>query len=331
MIRIALRKHDPEWARRYELHEARLRTALGDRPASIEHIGSTAIPGLAAKPVVDIIVGGIDPHDCPARAALERAGYAVVVDEDGHRMYAPADRSAHVHFWSDARETERHILFRDWLRDRVDDRALYEDVKRRLALRPWNDANEYAQAKTAVIESILKRARGAPDGPRIDTFARLLLETLPADANVLEIGAGEGRLATRLAVAGHHVVALDRELRSSFPIAEIAFEEYVAPPATFECVAAALVLHHVNCLEATLEKVAILLKPGGIVAIDDYGWERSGDPTFRTDRASLHTSASMLEALRRIFEEIYYRDHAYFDDGAGDDALAFTFIGRRRS
>ena len=145
-------------------------------------------------------------------------------------------------------------------------------------------------------------------------------------ANTLVYVKGEG-----IVLNEPSVVALDRELRSMFPIAEIAFEEYVAPPATFECVAAALVLHHVNCLEATLEKAAMLLEPGGIVAIDDYGWERSGDPTFRTDRASLHTSASMLEALRRIFEEIYYRDHAYFDDGAGDDALAFTFIGRRRS
>lgn len=330
MTRVVLAAHDPAWASSYASHRKRLRAALGER-ATIEHIGSTAVPDLAAKPVVDILIAGVCPNDEQTRIVLARAGYDVVVDETGHRMYAPPERDAHVHLWEHAKDIERHLVFRDWLCAHPEDRQLYEHVKRRLALRLWEDINDYAQAKNAVIETILRRARGAAAaGPRIDVFARLLLEVLPARADVLEIGAGEGVLAAKLLQAGHRVVALDRELRSTFPIVLGVFEEYVASPASFDCVAAQLVLHHVGDLQVTLEKIAMLLEPHGIVAIDDYGWERSDDPAFREDRKGLHSSQVMLEALRRHFDEVYYGDRAYLEDGAGDDALAFTFVGRRR-
>jgi GrpB-like predicted nucleotidyltransferase (UPF0157 family) len=159
VIRIELAEHDPRWALRYATHRARLLEALGESAATIEHIGSTAVPGIAAKPVVDMLVTGVDFFDARARSRLESAGYEVVVDEPGHRMYAPADRSAHVHFGADPREERHHVLFRDWLRDHPEDRVLYENVKRRLAAQPWSHTNEYAQAKSAVIQAIVRRAQ----------------------------------------------------------------------------------------------------------------------------------------------------------------------------
>jgi len=97
-----------------------------------------------------------------------------------------------------------------------------------------------------------------------------------------------------------------------------------------------LVLHHAADLEATVAKMADVLAPEGIVAIDDYGWERLDDDSpeataWRKDREDLHTSASMLAALDRAFERTHYHDHAYLDDGRGSDRIAFTYVGTRRS
>jgi SAM-dependent methyltransferase len=245
-------------------------------------------------------------------------------------MYRTPDMSVHVHLWqADSSEIERHLAFRDWLRSHPADRALYEHVKRKLAEREWADRNDYAQAKTPVINAIMRRANGQKAGPRIDDFARIIRQYVPSPARILEIGAGEGELAHKLTASGYHAIALDRFLRSTFPIVESSFEEYAGDPNSFDCVAAQLVLHHVDDLDATLEKAASLLRAGGMLAIDDYGWERSDDPEFRADRADLHSSQTMLRALRAHFNEIAYFDHAYFDEGAGTDRLGFTFIGRR--
>jgi 2-polyprenyl-3-methyl-5-hydroxy-6-metoxy-1,4-benzoquinol methylase len=204
-------------------------------------------------------------------------------------------------------------------------------VKREYTKRHWETSNDYADAKDAVVRTIMRRARGEGSGPRIERFAALVLGYLPKHARILEIGAGEGLLSARLAAAGHDVVALDTQLRSRFPIVETSFEEYEAPPHSFDCVAAQLVLHHATDLHAMLDKIEMLLNGGGIIAIDDYGWERSDDEAFRAERSDLHTSNTMLRALRERFAEIFYADHAYFQDGAGDDSLAFTFIGARKS
>lgn len=327
MIRIALAPYNPDWPGNFEEHAKRIAAALGERVVRIEHIGSTSVPGLAAKPVIDIIVEGVHPHDVAAREALTSAGYHVTVDEPGHCIFEPPALDVHIHLWEDPRDVERHILFRNWLREHAADRTLYEAVKRRLAERTWRSSNDYAEAKSAVVRTILRRAAGEQRGPRVDAFASLLLARLPPQGRVLEIGAGEGLLAEKLAAEGHDVVALDRDLRSTFPITEGTFEEYDAPANSFDCIAAQLVLHHADDLGGMLEKISQLLKPHGILAIDDYGWERSDDPAFRADRADLHTSQTMLHALRKRFRELYYADHAYFNDGAGDDSLAFTWIG----
>lgn len=328
MIRLELADYDPTWISRFEEQRARIAQILGTRATRIEHIGSTSVPGIAAKPIIDILVDGVQHDDEAARAAFESAGYRIIVDEPGHRPYAPADRDAHVHLWSDPADVERHLVFRDWLRRHPEDRALYEHVKRRLTTREWPTANHYAQAKTAVIDTIVRRASGESSNERIEYFADLLLQHLPRASRVLEIGAGEGLLAQRLTDAGHEVIALEPQLRSFFPITESSFEAYEAPDASFDCIAAQLVLHHVDDLEATLAKVERLLTPGGIIAMDDYGWERSHDATFREQRRDLHTSEAMLSALRKRFDEAFYAEHGYVKGAEGDRPLGIMFLGK---
>jgi GrpB-like predicted nucleotidyltransferase (UPF0157 family) len=150
----------PEWPVRFERERARLLAALGPVARAIEHIGSTAVPGLAAKPVVDVLVTVADPDVEAAYApALERAGYLPRVREPGHRMFRTPDRSVHVHVWGrDDPEVGRYLAFRDRLRASREDRQAYERLKRELAGREWEDANHYAQAKGGLIEAILARA-----------------------------------------------------------------------------------------------------------------------------------------------------------------------------
>ena len=300
---------------------------MGSTALRIEHIGSTAVPGIWAKPVIDVLVAVADVRDPGTVSALSSAGYELRVDESGHRMFRNVDADAHVHLWSAQEDIERHLTFRDWLRGNDEERALYEHVKRQLTQREWRSQNDYAEAKTPVVSAILRRANGRHDGPRVESFAELILKRLPQRASVLEIGAGEGRLARILARAGHDVTALDRHLRSSFPIVETSFEDYDAGTKRFDCVAAQLVLHHADGLDAFLEKIHLLLKPGGFVAVDDYGWERSDDPAFRKEREDLLTSETTLAALRKYFREDSYFDHAYLEEGAGTDLLGYTFFG----
>lgn len=329
-VRIDLVPYDAAWTARFRLEHERLLKTLGDRAVRIEHIGSTAVPNLAAKPVVDILVAVEDPRDPQLQRALGALGYDLVVDEPGHRMYRPATMDVHVHVWHwDDPEVERHITFRDWLRRHPEDRDLYEHVKRKFAEREWSNRDEYADAKTPVISAILRRARGQARGPRVEAFAGVISNYVPPHGTILEIGAGEGELAALLHSRGYRVVALDRHLRSRFTIVESSFEDYEAPPESFDCIAAQLVLHHAGDLSAMLSKASRFLRRDGILAIDDYGWERSNEPAFRADRSDLITSESMLGALRSHFSEVAYFDHAYFEEGAGTDRLGFTFIGKR--
>jgi GrpB-like predicted nucleotidyltransferase (UPF0157 family) len=329
-MRLTLAEYSGAWPARYARERERIASALRERAIRIEHIGSTAVPGLAAKPVVDILVAVQNIRDTQTHLALRGIGYALAVDEPDHRMYRTPQTDVHVHVWPvGSPEIERHLKFRDWLRAHPADRGLYEHVKRKFAEREWNDRKDYADAKTPVVNAILRRANGQRYGPRIDAFANAIAEFVPRPARVLEIGAGEGELARMLHDIGYEVVALDRHLRSTFPIVESSFEKYEAPLESFDCIVAQLVLHHVSNLPASLQKASSLLRHGGMLAVDDYGWERSNDPAFRADRADLLTSRTMLPALRSHFIQVAYFDHAYFDEGAGRDRLSFTFIGRR--
>jgi GrpB-like predicted nucleotidyltransferase (UPF0157 family) len=156
-VHIQLFPHDPAWARRYARERDRICCALGDRARRIEHIGSTAVPGLSAKPIVDVMVTVTDAEDDAAwLPALEAAGYALAVREPGHRMLRPADGAVNVHVWSAGGEEERRrLLFRERLRRSRRLRRDYEDLKRRLAERPWPSVDAYADAKGPFIERAL--------------------------------------------------------------------------------------------------------------------------------------------------------------------------------
>ena len=157
---IVMIDYDLGWPARFETERTRVRQALGASAMRIEHIGSTAVPGLAAKPIIDLLVTIEDPDDgAAAEAALESVGHELRVREPGHRMFRTPQRDVHVHIWRDTNpDVTRHLRFRDRLRQSPEDRQADEQLKRQLATRDWADMNEYAEAKGPLIEAILARA-----------------------------------------------------------------------------------------------------------------------------------------------------------------------------
>jgi GrpB-like predicted nucleotidyltransferase (UPF0157 family) len=163
---IVIVDYAPAWAGRFEVERERIERALGAAALSIEHIGSTAVPGLAAKPIIDVLVTVEDPDDPGLVPPLEAAGYELRVREPGHRMFRTPARDVHVHVWAETDpEVGRYLAFRDQLRRSQADRAAYEQLKRALAVRDWNDMNEYADAKGELIAAILAAAETGA-GPR---------------------------------------------------------------------------------------------------------------------------------------------------------------------
>ena len=153
---IVIADYDPAWPRRFEAERARIAGALGERALRIEHIGSTSVPGLAAKPIVDVLVEVAALDDA---AGLEPAGYVLRVREDGHRMFRTPELDVHVHVWpSGSPSIAADLAFRDRLRESDEDRDAYEALKRELAAREWPDMNHYAEAKGPLIREILARA-----------------------------------------------------------------------------------------------------------------------------------------------------------------------------
>jgi GrpB-like predicted nucleotidyltransferase (UPF0157 family) len=161
--KIRLADYDPAWPGLFEREAARIRAALGDRVLRLEHIGSTSVPGLAAKPVIDILLIVADPADEDAYVApLERAGYRLIIREPGwhqHRLLKGPDTDINLHVHPpDSPEVERNLRFRDHLRADPADRALYERTKRELAAQDWTYTQQYADAKSDVVEAILLRS-----------------------------------------------------------------------------------------------------------------------------------------------------------------------------
>lgn len=162
---IQLVEYDPEWPRLYEREEARIGGALASRALRIEHVGSTSVPGLAAKPLIDIVLVVADTTDEDAYVPpLEAAGYVLRIREPDwfeHRLFKGPDTNVNVHTFSDGcEEVERMVGFRDWLRTHDDDRDRYFTAKRELAQREWKYVQNYADAKSAVVQEILARAVG---------------------------------------------------------------------------------------------------------------------------------------------------------------------------
>jgi GrpB-like predicted nucleotidyltransferase (UPF0157 family)/RimJ/RimL family protein N-acetyltransferase len=158
--------HDPQWATEFEQLRSVLANALGDVALTIEHVGSTSVPSLAAKPIIDIdvVIGTRD--DLPeAIRRLATIGYTHRGDlgVEGREAFAANHASPRHNLYVCARDSDelaRHLAFRNWLRARPEDRDSYADLKRRLALRFPNDIDGYCDAKRGLIESILTQALG---------------------------------------------------------------------------------------------------------------------------------------------------------------------------
>jgi GrpB-like predicted nucleotidyltransferase (UPF0157 family) len=163
---ITLAEYDPAWPRLFEREAARIRAALGDSALLVEHVGSTAVPGLAAKPRIDIVLAVGDSGDEESYVPrLDPAGYTLRIREPDwheHRMFRGRETETNLHVFSDGcPEIERMLRFRNHLRGDEEDRLLYEQTKRTLARRTWKYTQHYADAKTRVVEEILARAPGA--------------------------------------------------------------------------------------------------------------------------------------------------------------------------
>ncbi|WP_242606579.1 GrpB family protein [Protofrankia symbiont of Coriaria ruscifolia] len=158
---IVIVDYSANWPTRFAREQRRIRAALAATAVRVDHVGSTAVAGLAAKSIVDVQVSvpGVDAEQHYA-GPLVAAGYVLRVRELGHRMFRTPDLAVHVHVCTAGSGWERrHLLFRDWLRRNATDRAAYETLKRSLAARDWPDMNAYADAKSALITEITHRAQ----------------------------------------------------------------------------------------------------------------------------------------------------------------------------
>jgi GrpB-like predicted nucleotidyltransferase (UPF0157 family) len=159
---IYLAPYDPEWPRLYEREAVRIRAALGERAIVLEHAGSTSVPGLSAKPRIDIILGVADSADEAGYVPpLEAAGYVLRIREPDwheHRVFKGPDTDINLHvFTVGCGEISRMLGFRDHLRANEADRLLYEGKKHELANQTWKYVQHYADAKSEVVEEILGR------------------------------------------------------------------------------------------------------------------------------------------------------------------------------
>ena len=160
---VLLAPPDPRWPERFERQAERIRAARGVRVLELEHVGSTSVPGLVAKPIIDIALVVPDSADEPAYVpALETAGYVLRIRSptwEEHRMLKGTDPEVNLHVFSPGSgEVDRMRGFRDRLRANAADRERYAAEKRALAARDWEYMQDYADAKTGVVGQILKRS-----------------------------------------------------------------------------------------------------------------------------------------------------------------------------
>jgi len=163
---IVIADYNPAWPECFRQEEVRILAALGEAALSVEHIGSTSVPGLAAKPVVDILLVVEDSgEEASYVPSLEGAGYILRVREPDfheHRMFRTPEKDVHVHVFSaGSSEIERYLLLRNRLRQNEEDRELYAKTKRELAKQDRPNMEHYAEAKTEVVEGIISRAAAA--------------------------------------------------------------------------------------------------------------------------------------------------------------------------
>ena len=170
---VFLVPYDPEWPELYESERVRILAEIGDTITAIEHVGSTAVPGISAKPIIDVMVGVDDIADAElCIAPLQSLGFVyrpeledVIPERRFFELYRDDVRMCHVHvveigpgFWED------HLLFRDYLRSNPDVAAEYEALKQRLANEHRHDRYTYSDSKTGFIRRVEARARAEREG-----------------------------------------------------------------------------------------------------------------------------------------------------------------------
>jgi GrpB-like predicted nucleotidyltransferase (UPF0157 family) len=167
---ISVVDYDERWPSRFRELAGRVRRALGTEALGVEHIGSTSVPGLAAKPIIDMLLTVADVTDEAAYVpALEATELELRVREPEHRMLRTPARDVHLHVYEPAHAAVRDYLdLRDWLTVDSADRELYAVTKRRLSQHSWRDMNDYADAKSDVIRDVLHRARAWRTSTRSD-------------------------------------------------------------------------------------------------------------------------------------------------------------------
>ncbi|MDQ4053224.1 MAG: GrpB family protein [Actinomycetota bacterium] len=162
---------DPDWPERFESVRASIVEALGERALAVRHVGSTSVPGLWAKPIIDVDLTVADSGDETAYLTdLEAAGFVLRVREpdwEEHRMVRGAEPASNVHiFGPGAVESARQVALRDWLIAHSDDQERYAALKRDLAARGFTDVMLYNNAKAGLIYDIYERIFAAdPDHP----------------------------------------------------------------------------------------------------------------------------------------------------------------------
>ena len=162
---IHLAPYNADWPSQFSLQANRIRAALREKVLLLEHVGSTSVAGLSAKPVIDMVLAVADSADEASYVPpLEEQGFVLRIREANwfeHRLLKTTDIDGNLHVFSDGcGEVDRMLTFRDWLRADYTDRKLYENTKRELATRTWKNTQHYADAKSEVIQEILARALG---------------------------------------------------------------------------------------------------------------------------------------------------------------------------
>ncbi len=160
---IHLAPYDLNWPQYFSGYAERIRHALSRTALLLEHVGSTSVPGLSAKPVIDMLLVVADSTDEPSYVPpLESEGFVLRIREPSwfeHRLLKAPGITGNLHVFSrGCGEIDRMLAFRDWLCTHDADRELYERAKHELAARTWSDVDHYAEAKSKVVEEILQCA-----------------------------------------------------------------------------------------------------------------------------------------------------------------------------
>ena len=163
---IYLAPYDPDWSSQFSQLANLIRGTLCEKALLLEHVGSTSVPGLSAKPIIDMVLAVVNSADESSYVPLlEEKGFVLRIREPDwfeHRVLKTPDIAGNLHVFSvGCEEIDRMLAFRNWLRSHDDDRRFYEETKRELAAQTWKDIQNYADAKSEVVQEILARALGS--------------------------------------------------------------------------------------------------------------------------------------------------------------------------